>query len=566
MPQAKTSNKAAAPASQAGQAKEAKEAKAPAPAKSAEPAPQAAKAAKPQDLAALLREKLGAEVVPQDERQLQLYSQDIYALGELVTAVVRPTDTEQLAEAVRLANQQGALILPRGGGMSYTRGYLSPGGAAMLVDTGGMDQVVRIDQENMTVRVQTGCTWQKLRQALAPLGLRTPYWGTLSGSMATVGGSLSNNAIFWGSGRFGSAADSVLGLEVVTGDGQVLETGAGAQLHSKVSFMRQFGPDLTGLFLADCGALGIKTQAELPLLDEFGHHGYASFDFAHPEEMIAAMSEISRRGLATECCGFDPELQQQRMKRASLLEDLQMAGGVVRSSSPLQALASLAKLGWAGRRFVEGTNFTMHCIVSEHSAETARRHVGKIRAIAAANQGRPMADSIPRVMLANPFPPLNNVAGAMGERWAPIHGLFPHSLAQDAYRETAALFQRHGQAMQRHGISAGYLFATIGQQVSVLEPVFYWHDELQALHRQVIDQGVLKALPGFDASPEGRAQVEGMRGEIAQLYSSLGGAHLQIGRTYRYREGMPQANMALLEVLKKHLDPKGLMNPGVLGL
>lgn len=54
-----------------------------------------------------------------------------------------------------------------------------------------------------------------LYEALKPSGLRTPYWGTLSGLKATVGGSLSQNSIFWGSGQFGTAAENVLGMEVV---------------------------------------------------------------------------------------------------------------------------------------------------------------------------------------------------------------------------------------------------------------------------------------------------------------------------------------------------------------
>jgi FAD/FMN-containing dehydrogenase len=72
-------------------------------------------------------------------------------------------------------------------------------------------------------------------------GLRTPFWGTLSGIRATVGGSLSQNALFWGSGQYGTAIDSLLSLEVVLGDGTLVHTGSAAQINS-TPFFRHFGP------------------------------------------------------------------------------------------------------------------------------------------------------------------------------------------------------------------------------------------------------------------------------------------------------------------------------------
>ena len=61
-----------------------------------------------------------------------------------------------------------------------------------------------------------------LYKALQPHGLRTPYWGTLSGRYATVGGGASQNSIFWGSGQSGTAADNVLSVSVVTSKGEVM--------------------------------------------------------------------------------------------------------------------------------------------------------------------------------------------------------------------------------------------------------------------------------------------------------------------------------------------------------
>ncbi|MBF2755181.1 MAG: FAD-binding oxidoreductase [Gammaproteobacteria bacterium AqS3] len=518
------------------------------------------------ELAQLLVQQLGEDGVVRDDETLERYSQDIYSHGAPIGLLVRPAGLEQLAETVRLATSRRVRVLPRGAGMSYTGGYLSDGAApALLVDLSCMNRVLDIDEENMIVRVECGCSWQELHRALSARGLRTTYWGTLSGAGATVGGGLSNNSIFWGSGRFGSAADNVLGLQVVIGDGSVLQTGAAAQQNASSSFMRQFGPDLTGLFLCDCGALGIKAVAELPLMREYPHHAYASFDFPDADALLCAMAEISRTGLISELFGFDPELQRQRLRRASLAEDLSMAAGVLKSSRLLQGFGSLIKLGLHGRRFAEDTTHTLHCIASEHTAEGARHAIQQARRIVARCGGRGIADSIPRVMRANPFPPLNNISGALGERWAPVHGLFPHSDAVRAYQRILELFAGHAATMQRHGITTGCLFTAIGSRVSVLEPVFYWQDALQSLHRHTMDDSVLKVMPGFDENLEGRAAVDAIRSELSELMCELGAVHLQIGRTYRYREAMPEANRNLLMQLKRHLDPEDLINPGVLG-
>ena len=501
-----------------------------------------------------------------DEALRLLYSQDIYTTGARVAAVARPTSTQSLSTVLKFAHQHDLPVLPRAGGMSYTQGYLTHNENALLIDMSGMNQILRIDETNMTVRVQAGCTWEKLYLSLHAKKLRTPFGGPLSGQRATVGGSLSNNAIFWGSGRYGSATESVLGLQVALAGGDLLETGAGAQINSESSYMRQFGPDLTGLFLGDCGALGIKTEAELPLMDAYEAHGYASFDFGTAVAFLEALSEISRRGLASEFFGTDPILQGQRLKRASLMEDLKLASGVVNLKKPLKTLTSLFKLGVAGRGFAEGTTFSLHTIVSENTQACVKRNLRQIKSIARRCGGIQMADSIPRVMRASPFPPLNSIAGALGERWVPIHGLFPHSKIQTAYQETVLLFESHASEMERLGIFIGYLLSAIGRQTAVLEPVFYWQDALQPLHQKIIEPAPFQSMPKFPESLEARAYVAQLRGEIVDLYHRLGASHLQIGRAYLYQEGLPEQNRALLRMLKKHLDPKGLINPGVLGL
>ena len=83
-----------------------------------------------------------------------------------------------LCAAVKVCVQQGVAMVPRGGGASYTDGYLLAGEDHVLIDTCALD-MIEIDEANALVWVGAGVTWATLRAALAAKGLRTPFWGPL---------------------------------------------------------------------------------------------------------------------------------------------------------------------------------------------------------------------------------------------------------------------------------------------------------------------------------------------------------------------------------------------------
>lgn len=234
---------------------------------------------------------VGQEHVLTDDHSCTLYAQDVYTKAQTVVAVVQPANTQELSLAVAAATSAGYDVIPRGGGMSYTSGLIPVTENTITFDLSRMNRVLEINTQDMYVTVECGCTWKQLHEALSESGFRTPYWGTLSGSKATIGGGFSQNSIFWGSGQYGTAADNVIGLEVVIADGSVVKTGSGAQINSK-PFFRHFGPDLTGLFTCDAGALGFKASATLRLIPKFKGRQYCALDFKTGEEAIAAMSEI----------------------------------------------------------------------------------------------------------------------------------------------------------------------------------------------------------------------------------------------------------------------------------
>ncbi|MFM8497527.1 MAG: FAD-binding oxidoreductase, partial [Planctomycetia bacterium] len=318
-----------------------------------------------------LRRVLGDERVITDRAELEFHAQDVYRGGLLPAAIIRPTGTDDLAAALRAIAPARLPIVPRGGGMSYTDGYLPTQPGSIMVDLLAMDRVETIDAEDRFVTVQCGASWKRLFDALAPHGVRTPYYGPLSGLRSTVGGALSQGSIFLGSGRYGPAAESVTGLDVVLADGRVLRLGSHAIERGK-PFFRQFGPDLLGMFLSDCGALGIKTRATFRLIAPQPEARYLSFSFRDPGPLFAAMAEVARADVVSEQFGFDPGLQAVRMKRSSLASDAKALGAVVKNAGGvLKGLKEGAKVVMAGRGFLEEGSFSIHLSLDGRDAADA---------------------------------------------------------------------------------------------------------------------------------------------------------------------------------------------------
>ena len=509
---------------------------------------------------------LGSDLLSRDPETRDYLAQDIFTRGMPAGLVLRPETTDQLAAAVAEAAAAGCAIIARGGGMSYSGGYVPSEADSLLIDMRGMNRVLEINRDDMYVTVEAGTSWRELRQALAGAGLRTPYWGTLSGIHATIGGSLSQNSIFWGSGHHGSAAESALGLQVVLADGNVLHTGSAGQKNA-APFFRQHGPDLTGLFCGDCGALGIKAAATLRLLPAVSGRAFGAFAFGDYPAMLAAMAEISRQDLAMECFGFDPFLQRQRMHRESLASDAKNLLGVMKSADSVgKALAEGARIAMTGRGFMDDVEWSFSVMIEDRTEEGAAERLGAVRRIATGQGGRELPDTVPKVLRANPFGPVNSIIGPDGERWVPVHGIFPHSRAAAAMDAIMQLFARYQDTLTEYNIGVGHLLTTVATNCTVLEPVFFWPDALEQVHRHSVEPSLLHRIHGFPENLPARAAVTEIREALIRLFTELGAAHLQLGKSYRYKDGLRSANWRLVKALKQQLDPNRRLNPGALGL
>lgn len=512
-----------------------------------------------------LESLLGREHVITDATERSFYSTDIYGEGPLPLAVLRPASTADVAQIVQLAVAAGVAVVPRGGGASYTDGYVPGEPGVLLIDTSRMDQIVEINTRDMYVIVQVGVTWAKLNEALQAQGLRTPFFGPFSGLAATVGGSLSQNSVTWGTGVFGVSGETTLGVEVVLGNGEVIRTGSWGAANS-VPFLRSYGPDLTGLFMGDCGALGIKTRVALRLMKRNSHVMGLSFGFPDFRSMQAGMEAAAKEGLNLTNFGLDPTLQQGQLGKADAATAMQSALAVFRSSrNLLDGTRQLLKMAVAGRGFLKHASFSAHWIVDGIDDAACRAAVAKLRA-ALQPHGAEVPATVPTVANAIPFMPLYNVRSPRGERWVPVHGILPFSRVEAFRADLTAYYERHAAAMQQHRIRYGAMFMTVGTNAFLYEPVFYWEDVTNITQERLLPEGYAATLPKFADNPEGRRLVHEMKHGIADLFQKHGAAHLQIGKFYPYLRGRDPSTARLIRDLKQLVDPARRLNPGALGL
>ncbi len=522
---------------------------------------------RPNSRAAALKADLAAIVgdagVRDDAATLALFSEDIWSRGAAETSlVVAPRSLEDLARAVAAVDKAGFAIAPRGAGMSYTGGYLPSADDTVSLDLSAMDRIIAVRADDMTVTVEAGCTWKALNAALAPLGLRTPFWGPMSGFSSTIGGGISQLNAMLGAAQFGTSSESVVALTVVLADGQILRTGAGGD----TPFYRHYGPDLAGIFCGDCGVFGIKAEITLRLIRARVHEDYASFSFGTGAELLAAMAEMSRASVASEMCAFDPGLTKVRMARASLMGDVKTLGAVVAKEKSLgKGLMAAAKIALGGRNFIDEGDYPLHVICDGRSAAGVAHDITEARRIAAANGGHEIENTIAKVIRSVPFPPLNSMLGPTGEAWAPVHGNVSLSNAPKLFAAITTLFGELAPTFAEHGISTGFLFSSLSTNALVVEPVFYWPQGWRPVHESAVEPSHLSRLTQRPPNPAATAVVANARRRVTEICARFGCGHFQVGRTYPYRASLDAASKALLDAIKAHLDPHNAMNPGSLG-
>ncbi len=505
------------------------------------------------------------DAVMADDATRAYYANDIFwQPGIRPLAVVMPGSAADAATAVRIATESGIAVVPRGGGMSYTKGYLPAQEEAIVIDARKLDDVIEVNSDDLYITVGAGCTWAKLNEALEGTGLRTGYWGPLSGVNATVGGALSQNSAFFGSTLNATVAESVIGVTVVLADGTVVKTGSGGRANAR-PFTREGGPDMTGIFLGDNGAMGLKVSATLRLWPRPEAVGYLSFGFKTSIDLAAAQVAMARERLVSEGFGIDRTKASHSASVNRISDGLKTLGNVAKAGKTLiGGLKDAAAVAAGGANFLKQHEYTLHLVLEARNEDELKTSMKRAREIGN-TYGVEIENTVPKVMRSKPFSPVRGMLGLDGERWVPIHAVFPLGDWKKVVEANDAFFAEKRDFMERHGIVYSVMFLTVGGEFFI-EPAFYWHDEITPLHAKSVGEDVVRKWIDRPANVATREAVVELRDATQDLYISLGGVNWQVARDYPYKSVLSPETWTLLESLKRALDPKGLMNPGSLEL
>ncbi|MEP5369943.1 FAD-binding oxidoreductase [Parvibaculum sp.] len=168
-------------------------------------------------------------------------------------AVLRPASTEEVSAALKLCHAAGEAVVPWGGKTGLVEGGEADGHIALSLER--MNRIEEIDALGGTMTVEAGAVLQTVCEAAEEKGLIFPLDLGARGS-ATIGGNISTNAGGNRVIRYGMTRDMVLGLEAVLADGTVMTT-------MNKLIKNNAGYDLKQMFIGSEGTLGVVTRAVL---------------------------------------------------------------------------------------------------------------------------------------------------------------------------------------------------------------------------------------------------------------------------------------------------------------
>lgn len=494
-----------------------------------------------------LRLTVGADNVSTEPADCDLATADIFDWlnRKSAAAIIRPKDTSEVSRVLKVLHAAKIAAVPRGAGLSYTGG-LAVERTAVVIDVSRLNDVT-INQDDCYATVGAGTSWQTVADRAKVHNLRSLQPSPISGAFSTVGGLASQG--------LAAGTHGILGLTVVLHDGTIIRTGV------DVCSSRS-GPDLTGVFLGDCGAFGIKTEVVIRL-GPTQPVTFATFEFENAGDLIAAINACMRDGVVSWAFALD-RLKSQQSKRVELGNAISTGVAVLRQSdTPMAAVkAGLDLLKFASSRGSERP-WSLHLTIEAPTAQGADASLQRAREICRGS-GIEAPDVFPRALYAKPYS-VRGMVGPDGERWVPLHGVFRPSAAQAVMQALQEHLQTVAPIIESLDVSVSWLISSSGAYV-LIEPMIYWRDSLDPLHMKYLSPKNRERFGDFTANTEARAFVRTLRTQLRDIMDAHGASHSQIGRFYDLAKTLDENAMQVIEKIKSLLDPAGLMNPGVLGL
>ena len=425
--------------------------------------------------------------------------------------VLRPASTEDAARMVRVCTEHGVSMVPHGGNTGYMGASIPDGsGRQAVVSLARLNRIRELDARNFTITVEAGCILEHIQRAAEEAERLFPLTLGAQGS-CQIGGNLSTNAGGTNVLRYGNARELVLGLEVVLPDGRVWNGLRGLRKDNT-------GYNLKQLFLGAEGTLGIITAAVLKLFPPPQHTAVAMVAVRDPAAAVDLLSHL-RASTGDLVSGFE-------YMHGSALE-------MARRNLPGTELP------------LPGHEHTVLVEVSGASPDTDLDDVTE-RALAAAFEQGWVLDAVVASSLAQQrdfWQLREHLPEAQMREGARI--LFDVSVPVSAVPE----FLERGRAIA-HSVDEDILVSPFG------------HVGDGNIHFDLVQPSAMARDDFLALSPTVSERINGL---IAELGGSFSAEH-GIGRgkretLARYRDPV---EIELMRSIKSALDPRNLMNPGVL--
>ncbi len=221
------------------------------------PRPDESVLARRAEIVAALRRIVPGEGVIDSEIERRAYESDgLTAYRQMPLVVVLPETTEQVVHILRTCSAMGVKVVPRGAGTSLSGGAL-PLEDGVLLGLGKFKRILEIDIDNRCVVAQPGVTNLGITHAVQDQGFY--YAPDPSSQIAcTIGGNVAENSGGVHCLKYGLTTNNVIGLEMVTMDGEVIRLGG--------KHMDASGYDLLGVMVGSEGLLGVVTEVTVRIL------------------------------------------------------------------------------------------------------------------------------------------------------------------------------------------------------------------------------------------------------------------------------------------------------------
>ena len=193
-----------------------------------------------------------------DGRQINedYYHDELGTAFGVPDVLVKVLSTQEVSEVMAYAFGRTIPVVVRGSGTGLVGGAVATHGGIML-DTSMMKKVLELDENNLTVTVQTGILLMELAAYCDERGFQ--YCPDPGEKSATIGGNISTNAGGMRAMKYGVTRDAVRAITVVLPSGEIMKFGSKVVKNSS-------GYDLKDLIIGSEGTLGIVTEATLKII------------------------------------------------------------------------------------------------------------------------------------------------------------------------------------------------------------------------------------------------------------------------------------------------------------